>query len=116
MGVDVAVPVAVEVGVRVAGGGYGSSVDVGEGGTGVLVVVPVGVDVAGGGYAPGAGVGDGGTGVFVNVAADAIDAILAEATSSPVRSTALRARATEVGKDVWGGVGAGASAGIVIEM
>jgi len=115
--VDVAVPVAVEVGVRVAGGGYGSTVDVGEGGTGVLVVVPVGVDVAGGGYAPGAGVGDGGTGVFVNVAADAIDAILAEATSSPVRSsTALRARATQVGKDVWGGTGPGASAGIVIEV
>ena len=114
---DVAVPVAVEVGVRVAGGGYGSSVDVGEGGTGVLVVVPVGVDVTGGGYAPGAGVGGGGTGVFVNLAAEAINAILAEGTSSPVRSsTALPARATEIGNDVWGGVGTGVSAGIVIEM
>ena len=117
MGLDVAVPVAVEVGVRVAGGGYGSSVDVGEGSAGVLVVVPVGVDVAGGGYAPGAGVGGGGAGVFVNAAAEAISAILAEATSSPVRSsTALPARATEVGKDVWSGVGAGASAGIATEM
>jgi len=89
VGVDVAVPVAVEVGVRVAGGGY----------------------------APGASVGGGGTGVLVNVAAEAINAISAEATSSPVRSsTALPVRATEVDKDVWGGTGPGASAGIVIEM
>ena len=81
------------------------------------VAAEVGVRVAGGGYAPGAGVGDGGTGVFVNVAAEAINAISAEATSSPVRSyTALPVRATEVDKDVCGGTGPGASAGIVIEM
>jgi len=61
--VDVAVLVAVAVGVRVDSGGYGPSVDVGEGAIGVLV----GVGVAGGGYSPSAGVAEGGTGVFVDV-------------------------------------------------
>ena len=87
MGVDVAVLVAVAVGVRVDSGGYGPSVDVGEGAIGVLV----GVGVAGGGYGMSADVAEGGTGVFVDVSVGVLAGVGVVKVAEVVNETGVTA-------------------------